>query len=82
MKIIKQMGAKPFTEAMKTLASIDLGTTKLEASRELYQATIEYKAHSEKRRQIATEIQYLNDEDWMIDNHSHLVHKYIHGKQL
>ena len=82
MKIIKQMGAKPFTEGMKTLASIDLGLTKLEASRELFKATMDYQPHSEKRRQIATELQYINDEDWMVDNYSHLIHKYVFGKKL
>ena len=77
MEIINQMGPRPFTEAMKTLASIDLGLTKLEASRELFKNTIEYGYHSERRKVMAVQLQYINDSDWIIENYPELVLKYI-----
>ena len=80
MKIIKQMGPKPFTEGMIKQGSVleDLSVPmKLEASRELFKNTIEYGYHSERRKVIAVQLQYINDSDWVIENYPELVLKYI-----
>lgn len=66
-----------FTNGMKKAILTEKERKKTEATREFFEATIQYPFHSQKRRRIATELQYMTDKEWVLENYPELVVQYI-----